>query len=69
MKNKILAALLTVALVGTMTACGNKSEGGSTDSSNTQSSSLSLIHICVFPTASPQETEKRCRWKTIWTIW
>ena len=39
MKNKILAALLTVALVGTMTACGNKSEGGSTDSSNTQSSS------------------------------
>lgn len=41
MKNKILAALLTVALVGTMTACGNKSEGGSTDSSNTQSSSSS----------------------------
>ena len=38
MKNKILAVLLAVTLVGVMTACGNSSEGDSTDTSTAQSS-------------------------------
>ena len=38
MKNKILAAILTVTLAGVMTACGNNGGGGNADASVTQSS-------------------------------
>ena len=38
MKNKILAALLTITLAGVMTGCGNSSGGGNTDTSAAQSS-------------------------------
>ncbi|MFQ7553013.1 MAG: hypothetical protein ACLRMZ_25405 [Blautia marasmi] len=38
MKNKILAALLTITLAGVMTGCGNSSGGGNTDTSAAKSS-------------------------------